>query len=59
MKFRRQVVPGDQLIFKLVPASPFRRGLCHMKGWAYVGDEIVAEAELLAQLLRRADAPKL
>lgn len=59
VKFRRQVVPGDQLIFKLVPASPFRRGLCHMKGWAYVGDEIVAEAELLAQLLRRADAPKL
>ena len=58
VKFRRQVVPGDQLIFKLVPASPFRRGLCHMKGWAYVGDEIVAEAELLAQLLRRADAPK-
>lgn len=59
VKFRRQVVPGDQLIFKLVPASPFRRGLCHMKGWAYVGDEIVAEAELLAQLSRRADAPKL
>ncbi len=57
VKFRRQVVPGDQLVFKLVPASPFRRGLCHMKGWVYVGKDIAAEAELIAQLTRRADAP--
>lgn len=54
VKFKKQVVPGDTLVFKLVPASPFRRGLCHMKGWAYVGSEIVMEAELLAQLVKKA-----
>lgn len=54
VRFRKQVIPGDTLIFKLVPASPFRRGLCHMKGWIYVGKEIVAEAELLAQLSKKA-----
>lgn len=53
VKFRQQVVPGDTLIFKLVPMSPFRRGLCQMKGWAYVGNKIVLEAELLAQLSRK------
>lgn len=59
VKFRHKVVPGDTLIFKLVPLSPFRRGLCNMKGWAYVGNQIVAEAELLAQLSRKPDAPAL
>jgi UDP-3-O-[3-hydroxymyristoyl] N-acetylglucosamine deacetylase/3-hydroxyacyl-[acyl-carrier-protein] dehydratase len=52
VKFRGKVVPGDTLIFKLVPLSPLRRGLCEMKGWGYVGDKIVVEAELLAQLSR-------
>lgn len=59
VKFRHKVVPGDTLIFKLVPISPLRRGLCNMKGWAYVGDQVVAEAEMLAQLSRKPDAPAL
>ena len=57
VKFRHKVVPGDTIIFKLVPMSPLRRGLCNMKGWAYVGKQLVAEAELLAQLSRKPDAP--
>ncbi len=57
VKFRHKVVPGDTIIFKLVPISPLRRGLCNMKGWAYVGKQLVAEAELLAQLSRKPDAP--
>jgi UDP-3-O-[3-hydroxymyristoyl] N-acetylglucosamine deacetylase/3-hydroxyacyl-[acyl-carrier-protein] dehydratase len=52
VKFRGKVVPGDTLVFKLMPLSPLRRGLCEMKGWGYVGDKIVVEAELLAQLSR-------
>lgn len=48
VKFRSPVVPGDTLIFKLIPMAPLRRGLCQMKGWAYVGKKIVMEAELLA-----------
>ena len=59
VKFRHKVVPGDTLIFKLSPISPLRRGLCNMKGWAYVGNQIVAEADMLAQLARKPDAPAL
>ena len=59
VKFRHKVVPGDTIIFKLVPLGPLRRGLCNMKGWAYVGKQVVAEAELLAQLSRKPDAPAL
>lgn len=59
VKFRHKVVPGDTIVFKLTPISPLRRGLCNMRGWAYVGDKIVAEADLLAQLARKPDAPAL
>lgn len=52
-RFKNKVVPGDTLIFKLVPASPFRRGLCHMLGKAYVGNKLVMEAELLAQIAKK------
>lgn len=57
VKFRHKVVPGDTLIFKLTPLAPLRRGLCSMRGWAYVGNQVVAEADLLAQLARKPDAP--
>ena len=48
-KFRKPVFPGDQL--KLVlevlrERPPFWR----MKGWAYVGEELVCEAELKAMI---------
>lgn len=51
-KFRHKVVPGDTLVFVLELISPVRRGICHMKGIAYVGDKIVAEANLLAQVIK-------
>ena len=51
-RFKQKVVPGDTLIFKLELLSPFRRGLCHMKGTAYIGDKVVTEAELLAQVAK-------
>ncbi|MDR0619935.1 MAG: bifunctional UDP-3-O-[3-hydroxymyristoyl] N-acetylglucosamine deacetylase/3-hydroxyacyl-ACP dehydratase [Bacteroidales bacterium] len=57
VRFRDKVVPGDTLIFKLVPLSPLRRGLCEMKGWGFVNNKIVIEAELLAQLSRKPEAP--
>lgn len=52
-RFKHKVVPGDTLILKLELLSPVRRGLCHMQGTAYVGNKIVSEAELLAQIVRR------
>ena len=32
VKFRKKVVPGDTLIFKMTLLTPIRRGLAHMKG---------------------------
>jgi UDP-3-O-[3-hydroxymyristoyl] N-acetylglucosamine deacetylase / 3-hydroxyacyl-[acyl-carrier-protein] dehydratase len=37
VKFRKKVVPGDTLIFKLTLTSPIRRGMAIMKGITYVG----------------------
>ena len=49
-KFKKKVVPGDTIIFKLNLISPIRRGLCHMHGKGFVNGEIVVEADLLAQI---------
>ncbi|MEC7646148.1 MAG: bifunctional UDP-3-O-[3-hydroxymyristoyl] N-acetylglucosamine deacetylase/3-hydroxyacyl-ACP dehydratase [Bacteroidota bacterium] len=49
-KFKRKVVPGDTIIFKLSLISPIRRGLCHMHGVGFVNEKIVVEADLLAQI---------
>ncbi|MBT6148705.1 MAG: 3-hydroxyacyl-ACP dehydratase FabZ [Gemmatimonadetes bacterium] len=46
-RFRRQVVPGDQLRLELTVLQA-RRGTCKMKAQAFVESEIAAEAEILA-----------
>lgn len=51
-KFRQKVVPGDTLIFKLVLTDEIRRGCVNMKGYAFVGDTIVSEAEFMAQIVK-------
>jgi len=48
VKFRKKVVPGDTLIMRLIMMEPMRRGIAHMKGEAYVGRDLVAEAEMHA-----------
>ena len=52
-KFKKKVVPNEKIIFHLKLISPIRRGLCHMHGKGYVNEEIVVEADLLAQILRK------
>ncbi|MEP7196398.1 MAG: bifunctional UDP-3-O-[3-hydroxymyristoyl] N-acetylglucosamine deacetylase/3-hydroxyacyl-ACP dehydratase [Saprospiraceae bacterium] len=52
-KFRQKVVPGDTLILKMELISPIRRGLVIMNGTAYVGNKVVCEAELTAQIVKR------
>lgn len=52
-RFRYKVLPGDTLVLHLTLLSPLRRGLCEMQAKAYVGTRLVAEAELLAQILKR------
>ena len=51
-KFKQKVVPGDTLVFKLTLISPVRRGICHMRGLAYVGNKLVMEAEMMAQIVK-------
>ncbi len=51
VKFKQRVVPGDTLILKLELINPIRRGICEMKGTAYVGNKVATEAELVAQIL--------
>ncbi|MDD3738921.1 MAG: bifunctional UDP-3-O-[3-hydroxymyristoyl] N-acetylglucosamine deacetylase/3-hydroxyacyl-ACP dehydratase [Lentimicrobiaceae bacterium] len=50
VKFRNKIVPGDTLVFDLRTVSPIRRGIIHMEGKAYVGDKLVTEADLMAQI---------
>ena len=50
VKFKQKVVPGDTLVFSCELMSPIRRGICHMFGKAYVGEKLVMEAELMAQI---------
>lgn len=54
-KFKQKVAPGDTLILKMELLSAIRRGIVHMKGTAYVGNKIVSEGELTAQIIRRPD----
>ena len=51
VKFRQKVVPGDTLIFDVSLLEPIRRGICHMKGFAWVGNKVVAEVELMASIV--------
>ena len=52
-KFKHKVVPGDTLILKMELLAPIRRGICQMQATAYVGNKIVSEGELTAQIVKR------
>ncbi|NWJ49941.1 MAG: bifunctional UDP-3-O-[3-hydroxymyristoyl] N-acetylglucosamine deacetylase/3-hydroxyacyl-ACP dehydratase [Bacteroidetes bacterium] len=52
-RFRHKVVPGDTLLFRLRLLSPVRRGICEMEGKAYVGNKLVMEAQLMAQISKK------
>ena len=52
-KFKQKVVPGDTMILKMEMLNPIRRGLCEMRGTIYVGNKVVTEADLMAQVIKR------
>ncbi len=51
-KFKRKVVPGDVLVFKLTITNPLRRSIVSMNGKAYVGDTLVCESDMVAQVIK-------
>ena len=55
-KFKQKVVPGDTLILKMELSNPIRRGICEMKGTIFIGDKLVTEADLVAQIVKRPKA---
>ena len=52
VKFKKKVFPGDTLILKMELIAPIRRGIAHMKGQAFVGENLVAEGEFMAQITK-------
>ncbi len=52
VKFRKKVVPGDTLIFKVELLAPVRHGISSMKGYIFVGETIVSEATFTAQIIK-------
>jgi UDP-3-O-[3-hydroxymyristoyl] N-acetylglucosamine deacetylase/3-hydroxyacyl-[acyl-carrier-protein] dehydratase len=51
-RFKAQVNPGDTLIFRCDLITPIRRGIAQMKGVGMVGEKVVVEAELMAQIVK-------
>jgi UDP-3-O-[3-hydroxymyristoyl] N-acetylglucosamine deacetylase/3-hydroxyacyl-[acyl-carrier-protein] dehydratase len=52
VKFKQKVIPGDTVVFGLNLLTPIRRGICHMRGVAYVNNKPVMEAEMMAQIVK-------
>jgi len=50
VKFRRPVLPGDQIRFELEMIA-FRGRTCRMKGQGFVDGQVVAEAEMMAMVV--------
>lgn len=55
-RFRKMVIPGDTIIFRCELLYPIKRGIARMKGEAYVGNNLVCEAELSASIVRKENA---
>ncbi|MFI5451513.1 bifunctional UDP-3-O-[3-hydroxymyristoyl] N-acetylglucosamine deacetylase/3-hydroxyacyl-ACP dehydratase [Pedobacter sp. UC225_61] len=56
VRFRAQVLPGDTIIFRCDLMEPIRRGIAQMKGIGMVGEKVVVEAEMMAQISRVKDS---
>ena len=52
VKFRQKVVPGNTLLLSVSLMTEIRRGCAVVKGYAFVGEKIVCEAEFMAQIAK-------
>lgn len=50
--FHKKVVPGDTLVFKVEQLAPLRHGITMMKGYVFVGEKLVAEAQFTGQIIK-------
>ena len=52
VKFRKPVIPGDQLKMELEVLF-FRRKVCKLRGEAFVDGQLVASAEFMSMLIKK------
>lgn len=52
LKFKQKVIPGDTVILKMELADVMRRGIVTMFGQAFVGNKLVLEGEMTAQVVK-------
>lgn len=52
VEFRQKVVPGNTLLLNVSLMTEIRRGCAVVKGYAFVGEKIVCEAEFMAQIIK-------
>lgn len=58
VRFKRKVVPGDTLLLKMELLEPVRRGIVRMRAQAFVGDYLVTEGEMMAQVVKNKEIIK-
>lgn len=51
VKFRQKVSPGDTLVFRVEIVAPLRHNIGTMQGYAFIGENCVAEATFTAQVI--------
>jgi len=52
LKFKHKVVPGDTVLLRMELIEPMRRGIVTMFGQAFVGNNLVVEGEMTAQVVK-------
>jgi len=52
-RFKRKVIPGDTIIFRCELLAPIKRGIAKMSGQAFVGGQLVMEAEMSASIVKK------
>jgi len=52
LKFKQKVIPGDTVILKMELTDVIRRGIVTMFGQAFVGNKLVLEGEMTAQVVK-------
>ena len=53
VKFRQKVLPGDTLVFRVETIEPLRHNIGTMQGYAFIGENCVAEATFTAQVIAK------
>lgn len=51
-KFKKKVIPGDVLVFRLKITQPMKRSIVYMHGEAYIGDTLACESDMVAQVIK-------